>query len=110
MRGSWSAYHVLMLERLIGMDKHPGVRHVGVGETWRRIMDKLVVKVAGQEANEACGMEQLCGGMEAGIEGGIHKIRLLWAQNAHDEYWGFLLTDAFDALNEENWTEMLWYI
>ena len=38
---------------------------------------KSVLKVVGQEAKYACGTDQLYGGMEAGIEGGIHIIFLL---------------------------------
>ena len=36
-----------------------------------------VLWVIGQEAKAACGTEQLVGGVEAGIEGGIHAMRLL---------------------------------
>ena len=46
--------------------------------------------------------------MEARIEGGIHKIRLLWQQHAHEEGWGFLLIGRQIFFNEENWTEMMW--
>ena len=42
---------------------------MGVVETWRRIMAKCILKVDRQEAKEACGVEQLCGEMEALIEG-----------------------------------------
>ena len=38
---------------------------------------KCVLVVTGAEAKEACGTEYLCGGLEAGIEGGIHLDRLL---------------------------------
>ena len=39
---------------LIGMDKYTGVRPMGVGETWKRMMAKCVLKVAGQEVKETC--------------------------------------------------------
>ena len=48
--------------------------------------------------------------MEAGIEGDIHEMRVLWEENAQEEYWGFLLIDARNAFNEENWTAMLWAV
>ena len=54
----WAAYHALMDGRLIYLDKHPGVWPMEVEETWRRMMAKCVIKVAGQEAKEACGTEQ----------------------------------------------------
>ena len=40
-----------------------------------------------------CGIEQLMVGAEASIEGRIHAMHLLWAQNYQDEDWGFLLID-----------------
>ena len=62
-RPSWVAYRALMLGRLIGLDKCPGVRPLGVGETWRRILEKCVMVVTGAEAKEACRTEQLCSGL-----------------------------------------------
>ena len=38
--------------RLIGLDKCHWVRPVGVGETWRRMLDKCVFVVTGEEAKE----------------------------------------------------------
>ena len=62
-RPPWAAYRVLMLGRLIFLDKCSGVRPVGVGETWRRMLAKCILSVTGVEANEACGTYQLCGGL-----------------------------------------------
>ena len=39
-----------MSSRLIALDKQPGIRLVGVGETWRRIIEKCLLRVAGPEA------------------------------------------------------------
>ena len=36
----WAAYQATMSGRLIALDKQLGVRPVGVGETWRRLMAK----------------------------------------------------------------------
>ena len=54
-RPPWTAYRVLMSGQLIALDKQPGIRQVGVGETWRRLMAKCLLKVAGPEAKDACG-------------------------------------------------------
>ena len=62
------------------------------------------------EAKEACRTDQLCGGLEAGIEGGIHALRIVWQQNSQEEDWGFLLIDAHNAFNEENRTSMVWAV
>ena len=60
----WTAYHALMSGQLIALDKQPEVSPVGVGETWRRLMEKCVLRVTGQEAKAACGTKQLDGGVE----------------------------------------------
>ena len=89
-----------MSGRLIGLYKCPGVRPVGVGETWWRILERCVLVLTGEEAKEACRTEQLCGGLEAGIEGGIHVVHLMWQQRVQEENWGFLIIDAHNAFNE----------
>lgn len=56
--------------RLIALDKNPGVRPIGIGDTARRIIAKailFVVKLDVQDS-EATGSLQLCGGQIAGIE------------------------------------------
>ena len=39
----WAAYMELMSGRLVGLNKFPGVRPVGVGETWIRMLAKCVL-------------------------------------------------------------------
>ena len=107
-RPPWAVYQALMSGRLIALNKQPGIRPVGVGETWRRMMAKCLLKVAGPEAKTACGTTQLAAGLEAGVEGAIHAMRVLWEDHKKEEDWGFLLIDARNAFNEENWTAMLW--
>ena len=99
-----------MSGRLIALNKQPGIRPVGVGETWRRMMAKCLLKVAGPEAKTACGTTQLAAGLEAGVEGAIHAMRVLWEDHKKEEDWGFLLIDARNAFNEENRTAMLWAV
>ena len=45
---------------------------MGIGETLRRDLAKLVMKAAGDQAKTACGNLKLCAGLEAGIEGATH--------------------------------------
>ena len=77
-RPPWATYRALMSGRLIALDKQPGIRPVVVGETWRRLMAKCLLRVLGPEAKTACGTTQLTGGVEAGIEGAIHAMCVLW--------------------------------
>ena len=73
----WATYRALMLGRLIRLNKCPGVQTVRVGETWHWMLEKCMLVVTGVEVKEACGTEKLCDGLEAGIEGGIHAVKLL---------------------------------
>ena len=63
----WAAYCALMECRLVALDKRPGVRPMGIGETLCRDLAKLVMRAAGDQANTACGNLQLCAGLESGI-------------------------------------------
>ena len=75
----------MMSGQLIALDNQPGVRPVSVGETWLRLMANFLLRVTGQEAKAACGKEHLFSGMEAGIEGGIHAMRLIRSQHSQEE-------------------------
>ena len=50
----WAAHCALMACRLVALDKSPGVRPVGIGETLRRALAKVVMKAAGDQAKTAC--------------------------------------------------------
>ena len=99
----WAAYRALTWGRLIGLDKCPGVRPVGIGDMFRRFLCKVLLKITGKEATRACKTDQLCGGLEAGMEGAMHHMRSLWDTHENDENdWGVLLIDARNAFNEGN--------
>jgi hypothetical protein len=106
----WAAHRALRAGRLVGFDEDPGVRPAGIGETWERLGFKCVLLVCGDEAKEACGVDQLCAGLEGGIEGGIHAAKLLWHEHSHEEEWGCLLVDARNAFNEGNRMLTLWTV
>ena len=72
------------------------------------MMTKCLLRVTGPEAKAACGTTHLTGGLEAGIEGAIHAMRVLWEEQKTEEDWGFLLIDARNAFNEENRIAMIW--
>jgi len=103
----WAAYQALMTGRLLALDKNPGVWPIGIGDTWRWVLAKCILQVAGPAATEACGVDQLCAGLSAGIEGAVHLMQHAWDVNHASEEWGFLLIDACNAFNELNRTTML---
>ena len=106
----WAAYRAFMSGHLIALDKNPGVRPVGVGETWRSLFSKIVLKVTVPEATMACQDDHMCAILKAGINGAIHKVQALWDENLTTKDWGFLLVDSNNAFNEINRVGMLWTV
>ena len=64
----WSAYRALMACCHVALDRRPGVRPVGIGETLRQALATLVMRAARDQAKTACGDLQICAGLEASIE------------------------------------------
>ena len=81
----------LLACRLIALDKHPGVRPIGIGDTARRIIAKAALFTIRPDVQAATGCIQLCGGQISGIEAAVHA-----ANEA------VLLVDASNAFNSLN--------
>ena len=47
---------------------------MGIGETLRRALAKLVMRAAGDQGKTEYGKFQLCAGLAAGIEGATHAV------------------------------------
>ena len=78
----YAAYSALQSCRLVALDKGPCVRSVGIGEIWKRGIEKCALKIVGKDVKAACGSTNLYAGLEAGIEGAIHSVSAR-AANAH---------------------------
>ena len=50
------------------------MRPVGIGETLRQLLAKLVIGAAGDQAKTTGGNLHLCTGLESGIEGATHAV------------------------------------
>ena len=61
--------------RLIALDKCPGVRPIGIGETVRRIIARAVLVITRGDIQDAAGSTQLCAGQIAGCEAAVHSVR-----------------------------------
>ena len=85
--------------RLIVLDKNPGVRPVGIGDTARRIIAKAILSITKQDLQEAAGSMQLCAGQIAGIEAGVHTVHTLFQKEDTE---AVLLVDASNAFNALN--------
>ena len=64
--------------RLIALDKCPGVRPIGVGETVWRIIAKAVLSVLKEDIREAAGSSQLCAGQLSGCEVAVRSLQTLF--------------------------------
>ena len=85
--------------RLMALNKNPGVRPIGIGETVRRILAKAILSITKGDVQEAVGTIQLCAGQLAGIEAGVHATRVLFEDECSE---AALLVDATNAFNSLN--------
>ena len=65
----------LLACRLIALDKHPGLRPIGIGDTAHRIIAKAVLSIIQPDIQYATGCQQICGGQICGIEAAVHAAR-----------------------------------
>ena len=91
----------LLACRLIALDKHPGVRPIGVGDTARRIISKAVLSIVGPDIQDASGCQQMCGGQIAGIEAAVHATRSAYESVECEAALLVDATNAFNALNRQ---------
>ena len=86
----------LLACRLIVLNKNPGTRPIGIGDTARRIIAKAVLFIAASDIQNAAGCLQLCGGQMSGIEAAVHATRSAFES---DNVEAVLLVDATNAFN-----------
>ena len=97
----WTDIRALMANKLIALDKCPGVRPIGIRECLCHVPGCVLALVTGWEAQSACGVDQIACGMQSGIEGAIHAMSALYDDHSNDG-WGFLLMDAANVFNSVN--------
>ena len=93
------ALQPLLNSRLIALDKNPGVRPIGVGETVRCILARAILSILKQDIMNASGCLQLCVGQRGGCEAAVHAMRDLFDREDMD---GILLVDASNTFNSLN--------
>ena len=80
----WSKVRALVSGRLIALDKHPGVRPIGIGECLRIIVCKSVAEFTKIDLEETCSTDQLACGMKVGVESAIHALSDVFDDNQED--------------------------
>ena len=85
--------------RLIPLDKNPGVRPIGIGETIRRIIGKSVMTLLKGDVTQSAGALQVCAGQDGGCEAAIHAMKRAFGS---EDCEAVLLVDASNAFNNLN--------
>ena len=91
----------LLAYHLIALDKYPGVRPIGIGDTARRIISKAVFSIESSDIQEVTGSQQLCGGQISGVEAAIHATRSSFESEESEAVLLVDATNAFNALNRQ---------
>ena len=90
---------VLLSCRLIALDKHPGVRPIGIDEVARRIISKAILSIVKDDILKVAGVQQLGVGQRSGCKAAIHTMRSVFELPS---YQAILLVDAANAFNNLN--------
>ena len=85
------AYLSCMSVWLIAIDKQPGILLFGLGETWQRLFDNIVLKVTVPEEDILCQDDQLCARLKAVTNIAIHRVQALWEETFSTKECIFLL-------------------
>ena len=85
--------------RLIALDKCPGVRPIGIGETARRLIGRTIARVLNDDIQAAAGPLQLCAGHQSGCESAVHVMQQVFAPSETE---AIILVDATNAFNSLN--------
>ena len=89
-------FEAFIANRLISLNKNPGIRPIGVGEVICRIAEKVIMDDAKKDVQQAAGSSQVCAGQDAGAEVAIHAMYDLFQL---DETKVVLLVDAENAFS-----------
>ena len=73
-----TSLEAFLANRLIPLDKNPGLRPIGVGEVLRRIAGKVIVSHLKEDVIQSVGSLQVCAGQDAGCESLIHAMRTIY--------------------------------
>ena len=87
--------------RLVALDKRPGVRPIGIGETLRHLISKAVLHVTRDDILKAVGCQQLCAGQEAATESAILAMRSIFEDEVAEAALMVDTSNAFNSLNRE---------
>ena len=85
--------------RLIPLDKNPGLRPIGNCEVLQLIAGKVIVSHLKEDVIQSVGSLQVCAGQDAGCESLIHAMRTIYEDQSAE---AVLLVDALNAFKSIN--------
>ena len=84
---SWAAYRALMSCRKLVLGKDLiGICPIRNGNIFWQATAKYVLVVAGPLATTECGSDQLCAGLNAGVDSVVHVALVVWIEMDQDEF------------------------
>ena len=96
-----SGISALVTCRLIALDKCPGVRPIGVGETVRRVIAKAIATAISNGIQEAAGPLQVCARHLLGCEAAVHVMHQVYQSSSTEAVSLVDACDVFNSLNRE---------
>ena len=84
------------------LNKSPGIRPIGIGETIHHVKGKAILHVIKHDIQDATGSMQLCAGQETGCKAAVHAMNCIFSKADAE---GLLLVDetnAFNCLNRQS--------
>ncbi len=90
--------------RLIPVDKNPGIRPIGICEVLRRLIGRAIPSELKDDFKESAGPLQVCAGHKVRAEAPIHALQEIFQE---ENTQGVLLIDASNAFNSLNWNVAL---
>ena len=81
---------------------------MAIGEIWQWCIAKGNLVGSRAEAKGACGSIQLCAGLEAGIEGALHAVRLRAETNGSMQFRAGKINDEIWKLEREEGEDPSW--
>ena len=94
-----TSLEAFLTNRLIPLDKNPGLRPIGVSEVLRRIAGKVIVSHLKEDVIQSVGSLQVCAGQDAGCESLIHAMRTIYEDQSAEAVLLVNVSNAFNSIN-----------
>ena len=87
--------------QLIALNKNPGVRPIGIGEAYKRLIAKSILCIVRDDVLQAAGPIQLCAGQSSGCEASVLAMKAAFESPNAETVLEVDATNAFNCLNHQ---------